>query len=717
MRAHPSACRGWLRLRAAGLALVLAMCGCGDASYRDEGAVLDGWNVVLVTLDTTRFDALSSYADSVPGTSLVPHTPRLDAIAESGTRFSHAFAHTPLTLPSHASIFTGLLPPRHGVRANGFYTLDDEAMTLAEALRDAGYQTAAVVAAYVLERRFGLAQGFDDYDDASLVPNADREAAESSRSAPDVTRASFAAIDRFDDERPFFLWAHYFDPHLPYVPAPAFARRFEDSSPGRYLAEVTAMDDAIGRLLDGLEARGRLEKTLIVVVADHGEGVLGPHRESDHGIFVYDDTLRIPMMFAAPGALPSGRVSERLARQVDVLPTILDLVGAEPPADIDGDSLVDALGVRDASPDREPDDGTLDSDAAYAEATTPWFLYGWATPYALRTSDWKFIDAPTPELYDLRADPLEAVNLAGRELDRVAAMRAALDRHLEASRAAGSRDLDATDRKRLAALGYAVDVVSGAPRQGAPNRALVDPKDRIEIHERILAIERISQAGRITDALRALRRLEPEAPENVQLWLHLAMLSEATSDLEEAERALSTLVALRPEEAVHFARLGDVQEKRALELRASGREAEALVQYEAAIENWERALELGIRESRPMLQLGVHYAQEGDFRRAESVLSRGLALSPGSTRISRFLGMALAGQGRFSEARSVYEAALAVADPRDEETISLRGFLLETCLKLGDAAAAAEHADAVLAADPAHPAREQLEAISAAGRR
>ncbi len=333
-------------------------------------------NVVIVTLDTTRADRLSVYG------FMDASMPALDRLAREGVVFDQATSVAPLTLPAHASLFTGLLPPAHGVRDNGDPALAATHTTLAEALSAQGFRTGAFVAASVLEADRGLAQGFGTYrSDAS----EDRRTPERrQRRADEVITDAMRWLDELGGSR-FFLWAHLYDPHRPYDPPEPFRSRFVDP----YIGEIAFADSQIGRLLDDLDRRQLLDQTIVIVAGDHGES-LGEHGERDHGIFVYESVLRVPMMIRAPGA--KARRVGAVVRLTDVMPTVLDLLGFPAP-DMDGVSLVDLVsGQKD----------TLDLEA-YSESFYPQ-RFGWSPLRAVREGRYKLIDAPRPELYDLERD-------------------------------------------------------------------------------------------------------------------------------------------------------------------------------------------------------------------------------------------------------------------------------------------------------------------------
>ena len=418
------------------LALVIAgvlSTGCGSRS--ETARSLRDWNVLLVTLDTTRQDHLGCYG------ARQARTPVLDGLAADGTRFDRAVAQAPITLPAHASILTGRVPPAHGARGNGIYSVPPSETTLAEILSRSGYATAAVVAATVLDRKHGLEQGFDAYDDDPDEMQGGLGITDPSRTGPVVTAAALRRIDEFPTAKPWFLWVHYFDPHTPYTPPEPFRSEFENSREGRYAAEIATMDAALGDLLRGLRQRGLDDRLLVVAIGDHGEGVTGPHEEKTHGLLLYEDTLRVPLIVHAEGGLPRGAVDDGLARQIDILPTVVDLLELPIPDSVEGSSLASRLRpskvgtpsdspartgsapVREAAPESNeevPADG--DDPASYAETFLGYDAYGWSPLFQLRTRDWKYVQGSRHELYDLRLDPDEQRDVADDHPERVREM-------------------------------------------------------------------------------------------------------------------------------------------------------------------------------------------------------------------------------------------------------------------------------------------------------
>ncbi len=678
-----------------------------------QDAIVSGFDVLLLTLDTTRADHLACYGHETS------RTPVLDGLAADGTRFEAA-AQAPITLPAHASVLSGLVPPRHGARVNGLSILPEQRTTLAERLQDAGYATAAVTAAFVLDRRFGLAQGFEIYDDDRDAMAKPSQFLDPSRDATAVTDAALKALDELDPNRPWFLWAHYFDPHFPYTPPPDVAREFPNDPSGRYLGEIAYMDREIGRLLDGLRERGRLARTVVVAVGDHGEGFPGPHEEDTHGFFLYDDTLRVPLLVSAPAVLPGGRVSSHLARQVDIAPTILDLVGAAPLEDVDGESIAHELGTTEPSSGSDPhspppETPTHGEPLSYAEAVSPWYAYGWATLYQVRDSRWKYIDAPEPELYHMENDPAESRNLSRSEPERVRRMQAAIDTILDsaeeedASRGAQRQGVMSREMAKLQALGYVLSSSGTAPPlRGEPNRSRTDPKTAIGLHDEIREIDKLILEKRIDEAIDRLRVVDRENPENPRVLESLAKTLDQKGDVTGAQSEYERLIEAWPKMASAHDALGDLLEKRAGEAARAGQPQRAEALSNEAVACWKKAIEHGIMEYDPMLKVGIHHLKKRDWEIAESYLTRGLALEQESFDLLRFVGMAAIGRGDLDRAGRALDSALALAEGPAMEA-AVRGQLADLAIQRDDPAAAAGHIEVILRLQPEHPGRARLE--------
>ena len=423
-------------------------------SLNAKAGALRGRSVIVVTLDTTRPDRLGCYGD--PDISDID-TPTIDRLAREGILFSNAVATAPATLPSHASIFTGLYPPNHGARSNGLEPLAEDQQTLAEAFSSHGYDTAAFVSAFVLAERYGLAQGFTHYDDQ--LGEASTVGGYTERSANETTDRAIAWIKQARS-RPFFLWVHYFDPHQGHNPPEPFASQHAHP----YDGEIASMDHELGRLLETVDAATRSEP-LIVVTADHGEG-LGEHGEWSHGFLAYESTLQIPLIMHAPNTIGRGQHFAQRVSQVDLMPTIGALFDLELQNPLDG---VDLLQPQD--PNR----------VVFAEAVYGQTSFGWAVLSVLYRGSLKYIHGPDPELYDLDRDPLEDKNInrvrprvvleLARELERLPGALELL--HSTQDEA----DIDPAEAARLEALGYVMPTVRQIDRkQSGP-----DPKEMLPL--------------------------------------------------------------------------------------------------------------------------------------------------------------------------------------------------------------------------------------------
>src|SRR3954471_16169762 len=351
------------------------------------GVARDRLNLVIVTLDTTRADRIGAYG------SHEVETPTIDRLASEGVLFEQAVSAAPLTLPAHSSLFTGEFPPEHGVRDNGGFFLGPEQVTLAEVLKGRGYRTGGFVAAYVLASKWGINQGFDTYfDDFDLSQVRAVSLSAIQRPANEVLDKALPWIEQ-SSSAPFFAWIHLYDPHAPYRPPEPFATKYKGHP---YNGEIAFADSQIARLISTLQARGLYDRTVIVVMGDHGES-LGDHGESAHGFFVYNSVTHVPLVIRAPfSGIGHRRVADPV-RSVDIMPTMLDLLGAPAASGISGTSLVPLMTGAKAE---------LGLDA-YSEAMYPLHHYGWSDLHALRSGRYKVIDAPRPELYDVDRDPNE----------------------------------------------------------------------------------------------------------------------------------------------------------------------------------------------------------------------------------------------------------------------------------------------------------------------
>jgi len=457
------------------------------------------WNVLLVTFDTTRADHISCYG--YRGIA----TPTIDGLAADGIRYARAYSVAPVTLPSHASMMTGLYPFYHGIRDNGVGPLDGNVVTLAEVLRDDGYQTAAVIGAFVLDSRFGLDQGFDLYDDDVSQMQASSKATYAERNGAAVTDRALEWLDRAG-ARPFFLWTHYFDPHVPYLAPGASPDAARDL---RYDGEIVFADSQLGRLLQRVDAiedsTGR--PTLVVFVADHGES-LDEHGEPTHEYFVYDSTVAVPLIVRRPDRAGAGTVIHQPVSVVDLYPSILEWLGVHRPREVHGQALPVSSEQDDAS-------GKDRRYPIYFEAYAIFRRFKWSPLEGVLVGSDKYIVAPRPELYDLTADRGEERNLyvegdpRARALQRAhSALKAA---RLGASTlTAGETDFDPEVAAKLRALGY----VGGAGESMDDTGGLADPKDKLRLYLRVIEIFDLVGRDQLSDALGMLTDCLREEPDD-----------------------------------------------------------------------------------------------------------------------------------------------------------------------------------------------------------
>lgn len=432
--------KGGLTAAAAGIAGIAALAALLAAGCRRG----NDWNLLVVTLDTTRADALGCYGNPAAA------TPHLDRLAREGVLFERALTAIPITTPSHSTIFTGTYPMAHGVRDNGRFRLAPSATTLAEILQQQGFATGAAVGAFPLTRNWGLDQGFDFYDDHVTVASEDEAGRRvapvrmffDERPASRVNDAILPWLREHGRER-FFAWVHYWDAHQPHVPPPPFSDLFAQNL---YQGEIAYVDQAFGVVMEELRRLGVADRTVVLVVADHGEG-LGEHGEDTHSMLLYDATLHVPLLLSYPGARPGARIAEQVGT-VDIVPTVLELLGLPPAADAQGRSLVDLA----AHPERP----ASNRRTYYAETLSPRLSYGWGEQRALFSEQWKLLHGPRLELYDLAADRRELRNLAPADPTELltTALATFVARNARASAAGAVSEIDVETRNRLAALGY-----------------------------------------------------------------------------------------------------------------------------------------------------------------------------------------------------------------------------------------------------------------------
>jgi len=584
-------------------------------------------NVLLITLDTTRADHLGCYGFAQA------RTPRLDALAASGVRFARVYAPAPLTLPSHASIMSGLYPVRHGVRNNG-HDLPSGIAMLAPTLKARGFATAAFVSSFSVDSRFGLGRGFDVYDDTF---NADQplKGANAERRAEE-TFARFSRWFAGAGGKRFFVWIHYYDPHLPYDPPAAYR---DVPSGDLYDGEIAYMDHYVGAVLDLLGERGLLDKTLVVVAGDHGEG-LGAKVERGHGIFLYEETLRVPLIVNDRAVFRQPRVVESSVRLVDVAPTILETIGlGRDAAGMQGQSLVPSMRGRDA--------GDLD---ALVETFYPRENFGWSELVGLVSGRWKLIQSPRAELFDLGADPAERTNLLASAAAKAAELGKRLEQEILRSSPGPGSGAAATpgrseDRERLRSLGY-VNLAPAKPGESAP-----DPKDKIALLELIQKASLLESVGNFAEAERTHLEILKEIPDSPEAYVNLALVQARQNAFDRAIATLNQGIARLPDSEVLLVRLGHTY-------LVSGKAAEALALMD-------RVLVLDPRNVDALTVRAGILDASGRKEEARESYERALSVEPESRFLRMSLASNLATGGKLEEAIVIYEGL--IADFPDEQ--------------------------------------------------
>jgi arylsulfatase A-like enzyme/Flp pilus assembly protein TadD len=603
-------------------------------------------NVLLITIDTLRADAMSAYGGPAA-------TPSLDRLADSGVRFTFAHAQAVLTLPSHTSILTGQYPYVHGVRENSGYRLAPGARTLATLLKQAGYATGAFVAAFPLHSRFGLNQGFDVYDDRVGETRDPTEFVMPERPATAVVPLARDWIAAHKTDR-WFAWVHVFDPHAPYRPPPPFDRQYADKP---YYGEVAATDAALAPLLDDVRVSSR--PTIVVVTGDHGES-LGEHGEETHGLFAYEATLHIPLIVAEVGVgrgAAHGEVSGVPARHVDLMPTLLEAIGQPVPSGLPGRSLLAASERRSDAPPRP----------SYFEAMSAMLNRGWAPLTGILAGRDKYIDLPIPELYSLEKDPAEETNRAGHAPDLERALVAGL-RAFGAALPGARHAEDTETTARLRALGY----VSGDAPLKTRYSENDDPKRLVDIDQAVHRGVELYSTGQFDRAEQTYQEVLSRRPDMAIAYRHLAFVEWQRGKVNEAIGVLRRALAQGVKHTGITTQLGTY-------LAETGHAVEAISLLEP----------LGTAQTNDadaLNSLGIAYARAGRLDEARRVFDRVLTIDAESGIPLENLGVIDLERGDLAAARRHFEHAVLV-DPTSSQAHSGMGVV---ALRSGDRRAAIE---------------------------
>lgn len=617
-----------LTAAAAGLWRWSSSTGTGSGGANPlAGRVGSPLNLVVITLDTTRADHIGAYG------SADVKTPAFDGLARDGVLFEQAMTTAPLTLPAHASIFTGRFPPEHGARDNGGFFVGPEQVTLAEVLKARGFRTGGFVAAYVLDSKWGLDQGFDTYfDDFEGMKAGRRLSGDLQRPGNQVVDQALPWMDAAKDG-PFFAWIHLYDPHTPYAPPEPFRAQYEGHP---YRGEIAFTDAQVGRVVEFLRERGLLEKTVIAVLGDHGES-LGDHGEDAHGFFIYEAATRVPFVIRAPADRIRGRRVADPVRVVDMMPTVLELLGIERPKEVSGASLLPLMTGEQIELGLE----------GYAEAMYPLHHYGWSDLRALRAGRYKAIDAPRPELYDLQEDPGETHNIfeARRTLgDQMVGRLRQMDQAFrKVAVVQSAQDVDPEVRARLAALGYVGSFVASA-NDARTDRA--DPKDKIDIFNRLSTAREVeSEKDGFAKASAIYRGVIKEDPTVIDAWFAFGNLYAKNRRYREAIEQFSRALALKPDYDLAVINL-------ATAYRNLGND-------EAALAGYERYLTIDPKDPYVRYQIGEIHLDRGDIAKAEAAFNKALELDSGVAQARTALAVIAFQRGDLTTAERLVQEALA----------------------------------------------------------
>lgn len=610
-------------------------------------------NVILVTIDTLRADHLACY-----GYTRIK-TPNIDSLASAGIRFADAVAQVPLTLPSHCSILTGTYPSFHRVQDQTGH-LPENRTTLARLLKAQGYATAAFVSSFVLNSQCGLNEGFDHFDDAfgsSRVSRAD----ELKRRGDQSLSRAVAWMARVESAK-LFVWLHLYDPHAPYTPPEPFRSRYA----GRpYDGEIAFVDSLIGELTHFLKNKGSYWKTLIVFTADHGED-LGDHGEDTHGFFVYDSTVRIPLIIKAPEERFRATVIREAVQSVDIAPTILQMLSLPPGRDMQGKSLLSLIMHK-----------GWHADSAIGETYYPFLHFGWSPLFFLRTDRYKFIDAPNPELYDLQRDPGELRNLFSMQrplADRMRKQLFELQNRTGASEAppAAARTVDEAVLEKLKSLGYVGYENHPSVSEVGDYRKLPDPKEKLGIYNRFQSAVLDEQNNRLRDAIRKLSQLTTLDANLLDAYIDLGLCYKRLGEYDSAVEKFKEALRRDPRNTIAAYNLAHTY-------ALAGRTEEAMVGFR-------RTLQISPYESKALTGLGIAYQLRGDMKQAMAEYESALQINPSDWTALANLGSASLSRGNSDRAIAYLKRALEI-NPKDAEAYNTLGSALLVKGDLTEAAA------------------------------
>ncbi len=629
----------------------LWMIGCGQGKK--------DMNVLVISMDTTRADRIGAYGYQEA------RTPNIDALAGNGILFQDTITPAPLTLPAHCSLFTGTIPLYHKVRNNGSYFLPDGIDTMAELFKRDGYLTAAFISSFTLDSRFRLDQGFDIYSDDVVLDERLVKSFSSERPA-DLVFADFASWFEKNSSQKFFSWVHFYDPHLPYAPPEPYKSRFPDEP---YDGEIAYMDEYIGKIITLLKERGVYDNTLIVLAGDHGEA-FGEHGEVGHQIFCYEENIRVPLIFVFPGTEWENIKITRQVGLIDMMPTVLDYLGYDVPSHIQGDSLLPVISNNRPMVKKRP---------YYIESVFARESLGCAAVRGVVYEEYKYLDLPQPELYNLESDPFETMNLADQDPAKCWDLKNELFHIIDLHRKVtfkSQRTLSRSERQQLESLGYLVS--SGQEAKGD----LPDPKDRIHAWSVYLEANDLYSRGKAEEAIPVFLKAIEENPHFSWSYSKLAYIYYSQGDPQKAAHWYKAGISANPGDYIlridyvnllisqseFYEAFEILKELKKLNPLDAGAQVENLMakifeirgEYREAIKHYRRVLEIEPENFEVKKKMGFFHQRIGEHREALEIFVQLEEKIPDDFDLMFNLAMVYGLLKRYPESFRYFEKAAAI---------------------------------------------------------
>jgi len=672
-------------------------------------------NLLFITLDTTRADSIGIYGNTKT------KTPNIDNLGQNGIVFKNCYAPVPLTLPSHCSIFTGRYPIAHQVRNNGTYYLNNHEQTLAEIFKSHGYQTSAIIASFTLFSKFGLSQGFDFYDESfnsqQMILNFLSEI------TADMVYDKFTNWLQQYNGKKFFLWIHFYDPHYPYLSHPEINTKFDHSNLMKYFGEIAFTDLYVGKIINDLKSKNLLDNTIVVIVGDHGEA-FGEHGEYGHGIFCYEESLKVPLIFYNSGLFKNRDFIDNRISVVDLMPTILDIYNFNTPSSLQGKSFSHLIEGKKERHRR----------LIYFESMDGKEKNNWAPLTGIIENDYKYISLPEPELYDLKNDLPEDNNLVKKEVKLAKNLDQKLMEFVNDYSdlpELAKRKLSPDDIKKLKSLGYISSFSNKSPKMIDPKKGVILYAAIEEIKEKIkkglfnqaekelnqivsenpgISLPNLYQAsyeikkntGRESEALAVLEKGLEKFPDNEEFKIQLALSHFKKTRWEKAEELCFQLLDYNPLFTGAYILLGDINEsknkineailnyEKALEIEPQNELAKAKYAYLLIKNNQYNKAKTSLSELQKhmeyfknpaqleiMVDIGILFAEKDELESALSILKKVLEISPSHPEAWLNLGMVYLKYGQIDRAHENYQKAIEI-DPNFAMAYSNLGMLYFT---------------------------------------